>query len=494
MIRVWSDAKNAGVLDRLKPKVGKQGGSTFAYEPEAPSDRAVSVTMPVRTQSWDNVTGLIPIFEMNLPEGALYERLMRQFAKATGTFDEIDLLAVVGRSQIGRLRYSGLKEELTEDVPFQSVDEILRAKRGGGLFTYLLEQFAAHSGLSGVQPKVLIRARGSKPSDPKGRQSPTIQSATHIVKLWDEAEYPELAANEFFCLSVAKSAGLDVPKFQLSDDGSALVIDRFDLADDRYLGFEDFCVLNGFGTRDKYKGGYESRVFKRLGDFTDPEGTPGALESLYRLFVVNCAVRNGDAHLKNFGIVYDSVDQPARLAPVYDIVTTWPYVPSDPMALTLEGSTNWPDRRRLVRLGQTRTALSLAQIESILEEVADATATEALAASRYFKDRNEEIGQRMIEAWGAGLRDSLGQTRDLVNAPPRPPPRPAKILSQVARSDGLVLELLRENQGKWTGTQRELATRLDMPPSTLGGAIRRLSERGFVQVGKRSLSLLQKEV
>jgi serine/threonine-protein kinase HipA len=36
---------------------------------------------------------------MNLPEGVLRERLRLAFAKATGTFDEFDLLGIVGRGE-----------------------------------------------------------------------------------------------------------------------------------------------------------------------------------------------------------------------------------------------------------------------------------------------------------------------------------------------------------------------------------------------------------
>jgi serine/threonine-protein kinase HipA len=255
MIRVWSDRQTAGVLDRFERQ-----GTTFVYEPTAPLERAVSVTMPVRTASWNTQFGLAPIFQMNLPEGALRARLNRSFAKATGTFDDYDLLGVIGRTQIGRIRYS-LRDELSEDVPFQSIDEILHPRRGSHeLLEHLLETFATHSGLSGVQPKVLIRATGDKLSDPRDRRSQSFQSATHIVKLWDEKEYPELAANEFFCLEAARGLGLTVPEFLLSDDGKALVIARFDLADGDYLGFEDFCVLNGLPAPEKYKGGYESRL------------------------------------------------------------------------------------------------------------------------------------------------------------------------------------------------------------------------------------------
>src|SRR5580704_18340430 len=120
MIKVWTDAAEAGLLDRHAER-----GSTFAYLPGTPAARAVSVTMPVRLESWTVPFGLLPIFEMNLPEGASRERIRLAFAKATGAFDELDLLAVVGRSQVGRLRFTGDQEQLHEEVPFQSVDEIL---------------------------------------------------------------------------------------------------------------------------------------------------------------------------------------------------------------------------------------------------------------------------------------------------------------------------------------------------------------------------------
>src|SRR5579863_7137425 len=129
MIKVWTDLAEAGLLDRYGER-----GSSFAYLPGIPGARAVSVTMPVRLPSWNVNFGLPPIFEMNLPEGVLRERLRLAFAKATGTFDEFDLLAVVGRSQVGRIRYTGEREQLHEDVPFQSVDEILERRRGGDLF------------------------------------------------------------------------------------------------------------------------------------------------------------------------------------------------------------------------------------------------------------------------------------------------------------------------------------------------------------------------
>src|SRR5438477_12250363 len=306
MIKVWTDGAETGLLDRKDAR-----GSTFLYFPGAPPERAASVTMPLRLPSWDTAFGLPPIFEMNLPEGILRERLRLAFAKATGTFDEFDLLSIVGRSQVGRIRYTGDKEQLHEDVPFQSVDEILERRRGGDLFRYLLEKFASFSGISGVQPKILVRddKAFAEMEHTKHRLSQSYKGATHIVKLWEPNEYPQLAANEYFCLGVARKCGLDVPPFRLAEDGMALVIDRFDLRmNGTYRGFEDFCALNARRTDEKYRGSYETQVMKRFGQFANSTHVNEDMEKLFTLIALNCALRNGDAHLKNFGIVYDDVE------------------------------------------------------------------------------------------------------------------------------------------------------------------------------------------
>jgi len=410
MIKVWTDAAEAGLLDRHRER-----GSTFAYLPDTPSAREVSVTMPVRLESWSVPFGLLPVFEMNLPEGVLRERLRLAFAKATGTFDELDLLTIVGRSQVGRIRYTGDKEQLHEEVPFQSVDEILERRRGGDLFRYLLEKFAAFSGISGVQPKILLRDENAFAAmEHTGiRLSQSYKGATHIVKLWEPNEFPQLAANEYFCLGVARKCGLEVPPCRLAEDGMALVIDRFDLRmDGTYRGFEDFCVLNGRRTDEKYRGSYETSVMKRFGQFANSTHVNEDMQKLFTLIALNCALRNGDAHLKNFGIVYDEVQGEARLAPVYDLVTTSLYLPKDTMALTLNGSTKWASARELQRLGETRIGAAPARIRQILERIHGAIADTSEELVAYIQDHSEfeDIGKRMIQEWKQGAAFSLKAT------------------------------------------------------------------------------------
>ena len=407
MMKLWTDAAEAGMLDRHGER-----GSTFAYLAGVSGARAVSVTMPVRLESWSVPFGLLPIFDMNLPEGVLRERLRLAFAKATGTFDEFDLLSIVGRSQIGRIRYTGQKEQLHEDVPFQSVDEILERRRSGELFRHLLEQFATFSGISGVQPKILVRDNKAfaEMEHTGHRLSQSYKGATHIVKFWEANEYPQLAANEYFCLMVARKCGLDVPPFRLAEDGMALVIDRFDLrTDGTYRGFEDFCVLNARRTDEKYRGSYETSVMKRFGQFASSTHVNEDLEKLFTLIALNCALRNGDAHLKNFGIVYDDVQGEARLAPVYDLVTTSIYIAKDRLALTLDGSTQWPPAKQLRRLGETRGGGTPAKVKQILERIGEAMRETEKEVQANVREHPEfaEIGKRMLQEWQSGAATSL---------------------------------------------------------------------------------------
>jgi serine/threonine-protein kinase HipA len=230
------------------------------------------------------------------------------------------------------------------------------------------------------------------------------------VKLWEPNEYPQLAANEYFCLTVARKCGLDVPPYRLAEDGMALVIDRFDLRmDGTYRGFEDFCALNARRTEEKYRGSYETQVLKRFTQFASSTRVNEDLQNLLTLIALNCALRNGDAHLKNFGIVYDDVQGEARLAPAYDLVTTSVYLPRDSLALTLNGSTRWPTAKELRKFGETRAGGTPAKIRQVLERIADAIQETTREVLVYQKEHLEfgEIGQRMLQEWESGVNTSL---------------------------------------------------------------------------------------
>ncbi len=369
----------------------------FGYREGAAPANAVSLTMPVRADQYDSMAGLLPIFEMNLPEGALKERLRLQFAKAIPEFDDLDLLRIVGSSQIGRLRYSQ-HEQIDPAVPGQDLQEILTYSGSSDLFAHLLQRFATYSGVSGIQPKVLVR-------DGQAPGKVTQRGATHIVKSFDPAEYPELAANEFICTAGAGAAGIRTARVRLSDNRRFLVVDRFDLASDgAYLGSEDFCVLDGRRAHGRYDGSYE-RIARQLTDFVSPAALADAREQYALMVVYACSVGNGDAHLKNFSVLYRHAEDVVELAPAYDTVSTQPYLPQDSLALALGESKEFPRRARLVRFVRHVTGKTEEAATRLLEQArvgVDAAISQARRYAKRHRDARPFV-ERIVNVMRAGL-------------------------------------------------------------------------------------------
>lgn len=379
----------------------------FGYAPDCPPDATVSLTMPVVADQYDSMGTVHPIFEMNLPEGMLRQRLELTFAKLVPDFDALSLLEIVGRSQIGRLRYAPSGAAL-EDVPVQDVGALLAYQGADDLFGALLERFAPYSGVSGVQPKVLVRDE----QGPLDRI--THRGATHIVKSFDPDEYPELAANEFFCMRAARHAGLPTARVQLSANRRILVVERFDRNPaGGYLGFEDFCVLSGMRASGRYHSSYEA-IAGKIRQFVSPQRQAGSMLQFFASVALACAIRNGDAHLKNFAILYDDSTADVRLAPVYDMLSTTPYQPQDVLALTLDGSKSWPTPRQLADFGRYACGLSKRAMAESLRQVARGieTATEEMRA---YRDEHPDFGP------AAGHLENIFRNgvRELLNAPQR---------------------------------------------------------------------------
>lgn len=406
MLKVWADGVLSGRLDRAGSDPRR---CAFAYDPAARPSEAVSLTMPLKLAGYEYPDGLHPVFQMNLPEGRLRALLERRFRKAVPGFDDLALLQIVGPAQIGRLRYGEESANAGGAPPMQSVAEILAYDGTEDLFADLVERFATSSGVSGVQPKVLVRDERAWSLSGDGRRSLTVRGATHIVKTWEADEFPELAANEYFCLQVALRAGLPVPAHALSDNGRFLVVERFDLDETgRYLGFEDACVLQGLPVAAKYDGSYEA-LAKSLACFVSSGQRLQTLAHLFRLLAVCCALRNGDAHLKNFGVVYEAPGHPVGCAPAYDIVTTQVYLPRDVMALTLDGRKSWPSAKVMLQFAERHCGLGRAHARQILTEVADVTADVGarMLVEAKLRDGFGPIAKGMRQVWDQGVKRSL---------------------------------------------------------------------------------------
>ena len=80
------------------------------------------------------------------------------------------------------------------------------------------------------------------------------------------------------------------------------------------------------------------------------------------------------------------------------------YLKNDAMALTLDGSTAWPDRKKLDRLGVTRANLRPGRVAEIVEQTCDSLSDVSGRVKAYFEEsRLPEIGAKMLREWQAGV-------------------------------------------------------------------------------------------
>ena len=181
------------------------------------------------------------------------------------------------------------REELIEQAYFFRT---FRERQAGNQATQEILEGIHEEILSTTRLPMAIQFLATEMKHTGHRLSQSCKGATHIVKLWEPNEYPQLAANEFFCLTAARRCGFDVPPFRLAEDGMALVIDRFDLRmDGSYRGFEDFCPLNARRTEEKYRGSYETSILRRFTQFANSSYVNEDLEKLFTLIALHCALR-----------------------------------------------------------------------------------------------------------------------------------------------------------------------------------------------------------
>lgn len=225
--------------------------------------------------------------------------------------------------------------------------------------------------LAGVQDKLLLTRL------PDGRWGRPVDGtpSTHILKP-EIAAYPDTAANEAFCMRVAKAIGLPAPEASIMVVGGRklLVVERYDrrAEDDgtvHRLHQEDFCQATGIAPADKYEedGGPSLR---RVADIVSAVARPDSLERLLRATTLNVLVGNGDAHAKNFSLVHQETGQ-LTLAPVYDVMSTLVYG-DDRLAMYLDTvqRTSRVTADRLVNEA-TSWGLSRRRAEEIVTDVVD---------------------------------------------------------------------------------------------------------------------------
>lgn len=374
--------------------VGGNEQWSFTYLPTATQDVALTMPHSLPTYAWD---GILPAFEQHLPEMdlglfpvAIWKRITR---------DHAGMLWVAGQRRLGRVRFTRPGEALPDLAPLGiTARDIAGTRDGDALLADLLSRLTALPGVSGVQPKLLL------PLIEAGSEPPRALADTHLLK-GNRPEYPFATTVEAATLELAAACGLPVPPNTLSADGRLLAVARFDLdAQGEPLGFDEAASLMGLWARDKYTTSCEA-LHKSLLAFIPPLQRHAFTRQLFTLFAFNLLVENGDAHLKNFGLLYSRPDA-ARLAPVYDVLTTTCFegMERDTPALPLNGRKVWDDWAGFVRLANSR-GLRHAETRELLTGLATALRQQQHLPSQYAQRVPAAAGilARMNEAWQRGL-------------------------------------------------------------------------------------------
>ena len=375
--------------------------SVLTYHAGVAADDFVSLTMPVRTHSYEWDDPLHPVLRMNLPEGYLLQVLQEQFGPHVGA-SPTALLAVIGRNMVGRLQVAAPGASLDEPANPIEVKALLRGDNSEAAFAALVRAHAA-SGVAGVAPKFLDAQNERLTLGP--HKKVTLLTRRHIIK-GSSRELPYVALNEYLCMKVAARV-MPTAKAQVSRDGKALVIDRFDTdaRGQRHMGMEDFCALLGLRPAAKYDTTWE-RIAKAVHDHVPGAQRQDALRGLAMTLLLTYALRNADCHAKNLALIYTSRND-VRLSPAYDMVTTSVYAgyQHNPPAIAVMGKKTWAPGKTLQRFIIATLGVSVKSQMKMIEAIGDAASATASDVRVAMKERPgfADIGKRMLMAWHEGI-------------------------------------------------------------------------------------------
>lgn len=402
---------SAYVLGREVAAVESVGDfkSVLNYIPNTATNDFVSLTMPVRTESYTWDDQLPPVLQMNLPEGYLLQVLQEQFGPHIGA-DPIALLSVIGRNMVGRVQVAAAGAVLDEPAKPIEVAELLQGDNSEEAFAELVRQHAT-SGVSGVLPKFLDVEKERKPDAavPVKEFGPhkkaTLLTRRHIIK-GSSGKLPFAALNEYLCMQVLAKV-LPSARTEVSRDGNALVVYRFDVDDEGQLlwGMEDFCALLGLRPAAKYETTWE-RIARAVRDHVPGSRQYETFRHLTATLLLTYALRNADCHAKNIALLYTSRAD-VHLSPAYDFLTTSVYAgyQHNPPGIGFLGKKTWTPGKNLSKFIAGTFGIPAREQSIILESISDSVAeTVPLVREKMMEHPDfRDIGKRMLLAWQEGV-------------------------------------------------------------------------------------------
>lgn len=377
--------RSIGTLTRLR-----RDRIVFGFDPHYADDpERATLSLSFRdpfgglvTDFAPTTTWVHPFFSNLLPEGSLREYLAR--AAGIDPRAEFELLKALG-------------EDLPGAVTTIPIDMgwVVRQRTTAGstpdsfVGPRLRPPAPLRFSVPGVQPKLSAAMAAGKLTIPVHGVG-----GSWIVKL-PSAAFPGLPEQEHAMMRLAGLAGIEVPETRLvpvdeieglprgllSGAGQALAVRRFDRQDDgTRVHIEDFAQILGAHPEQKYlRAGY-----REIAEVLGREIGDDAVTEFVRRLVFCAMIGNGDAHLKNWSVIYPDRRNP-QLAPAYDLVSTVAYVDDDRMAL------EWFSGKR--------------RFTDLSDDLLARLASGARLAQRPVVRAGREAAERFRAAWAAAKRD-----------------------------------------------------------------------------------------
>ena len=290
------------------------------------------------SKPWVKNQRLHPVLSNLLPEGALRE-LIAQGLK-THIDNEFHIFSYLGQDLPGALVAAPMAPE---DVPKSVLSTHGKARAIKFEGNLRENKFS----LAGIQMKFSMKEK-----DGRYNLSKNGELGDWIIKT-PSTQHKDVPLNEYTAMSLAALAGVDIPEIKLvelnkldnlpqinlPDEKLAFAIKRFDRAGNTRIHMEDFAQVLVKHPHDKY----DSASYEQLGKVIYSYAGDGLADAqqFARRLLVNILLANGDAHLKNWSLLYQDQVTP-RLSPAYDIVTTSVYIDDEATyALNLGKTKEW---------------------------------------------------------------------------------------------------------------------------------------------------------
>lgn len=328
-LKVFFGKEFAGVLASTADQ-----GVIFSYDDSYrtnKSNSALSISMPLSKKEYSQKECL-PFFSGLLPEGDV-KRRVSDFLHVSES-STLKLLQELGGECAGMISilpenkncsvqksyaFNNENYELLDDETLYgfikniNVRPLLKAKKELRL------------SLAGAQEKLPLVYFDKKYYLPK-----SDAPSTHIVKPSGDGELSTLSINEFVCMKLAQSCGLNVPNVELKtiNNTTFLLEERYDRIVNKKsikrLHQEDFCQALGIMSDRKYQNDNGPDIAK-IYSLIQKECTIPLLDTkeFLKYVIFNFIIGNCDAHGKNYSLLYEKGS--SKLSPIYDAICTLVY-------------------------------------------------------------------------------------------------------------------------------------------------------------------------